>query len=68
MCERSHRGLEGCRENLVEFFCKEEVMGVTEASERLQGLVLSWGERTIMVWNILTLIFSASDEGRVEEG
>ena len=68
MCERSHRGLEGCREDLVEFFGKEEVMGVNEASERLSELVLSWGERTIVVRNILTLIFSASDEGRVKDG
>ena len=39
MCEGSHRGLKSLRENLVEFFGEEEVMGVNEASERLSGVV-----------------------------
>ena len=68
MCEGSHWGLKGRRENLVEFFGEEEVMGVDEACERLPGLELSRGKRTVVIRDVLTLVFPASDKGRVEEG
>ena len=37
--KRANRGLESSREDFVEFFCEEEVMGVDEASERFLGIV-----------------------------
>ena len=37
--ERTNRGLESSREDFVEFFREEEVMGVDEASERFLGIV-----------------------------
>ena len=52
----------------MELFCEEEVMGVDESSERLAGLVWTRGERTVVVRDIFTLVFPASDEVRVEEG
>ena len=67
MSERSNRGLEGSRENLVEFFGEEDVMGVDEACERLSGLELSRGKRTVVIRDVFTLVFPASDEGWVEE-
>ena len=52
----------------MKFFVEEEVMGVDKSSERLAGLVWTRGERSVVVRDIFTLVFPASDEGRVEEG
>ena len=70
MCEGSHRGLESCRENLVQFFVEKEMVSVDEASERLSGVVrvFGCGCRAIVVRDVLALIFSTSNDGRVEEG
>ena len=68
MSERSNRGLEGSLENLVEFFGEEEVMGVDEVCERLPGLELSRGKRTVVILDVFALVFPASDEGWVEDG
>ena len=68
MSERSNLGLEGSRENLVEFFCEEEVMGVDEACERLPWLELARGKRTVLIRDVLALILPAGNEGRVEDG
>ena len=37
----------------MEFFGKEEVMGVDEACERLPGLELFRGKRTVVVRDVL---------------
>ena len=42
-------------------------MGVDEACERLPGLELSRGKRTVVIRDVFTLVFPASDEGWVEE-
>ena len=68
MCEGSHGCLESRRENLVEFFGEEEVVGVDEASERFPGLVLSQEKRAIVVRNVLALVLPTGNEGWVEDG
>ena len=62
MSERANGSLESCRENLVQFFGDEKVMGVDEPSERLHGLVRSQGERAKVVRDVLALVFPASHE------
>ena len=43
-------------------------MGVDEACERLPWLELSRGKRTVVIRDVFTLVFPASDEWWVEEG
>ena len=70
MCKGSHGCLESRRENLVEFFGEEEVVGIDDASERLLVVVrLSvCGNLAIVVRDVLALVFPAGNEGLVEDG
>ena len=70
MGERTNRGLEGCRENLVKFFGEENVMGVYVSSERFSWMVsrLIRGYLTIVICDVFALVFTTCDEGLVEEG
>ena len=70
MSERTNRGLEGSRENLMKFFGEEEWMGVDESRKILSGVVsrLFRGHRAIVIRDVFALIFSTCNEGRVEEG
>ena len=65
MSERTNRGLEGSREDFMQFFGEEEVMGVDESSKRLSGVVsrLFRGHRAIVIRDVLALIFSTFDDG-----
>ena len=65
MGERTNRGLEGSRENLMKFFGEEEVIGVDEVCERLPGLELSRGKRTVVILDVFALVFQTCDKGRV---
>ena len=69
MCEGSHRGLKSRRENFVEFFGEEEVVGIDEASECLSEAesLLIRGEPAIVVRDVLPLVFPTGDEGQVED-
>ena len=51
----------------MQFFGEEEVMGVGKSSERFLGLVRSQRERAEVIREALTLVFTTSREGRVEE-
>ena len=70
MSERTNRGLEGSREDFMQFFGEEQVMGVDESGERLSGVVsrLFRGHRAIVIRDVFALIFSTGNEGRVEDG
>ena len=68
MCEGTHWNLESRRENLMQCFGEEDVMGVDKSSERFLGLVRSQRKRAKVILDVLTLVPTTSHKWRVEEG